>query len=287
MRESGGVEEREEEHSMAKHSKHTSTASVDWATLSVQAAFEGGQAFLKIIGQTTPGVTDAQLEADEQQMNRRYVRSLDYAKRDRSNPGPHFLSAVQNWSNKQAIVILREKVAGKPMRKDFYRPFQFDLTQQIAILISDIQLFWKQEDEQRDAAKQQQIAAKREEAERAFGEAYPIVRGLSDAVLNGERQRQVIFNDGQNVAQHWANSYENSVKKREDNLAVREQRIQDQEHENRAHQLALRSLAKWDDRNSVANTIVNTGKNAIGCLLLWLLIVAGVLIAIYFAFPHH
>lgn len=133
----------------------------------------------------------------------------------------------------------------------------------------------------------QQAATKREEAELAFLGAYPVIKGLNDAVLSGERERRAVFESGQQAAQGWANKYEESVRIREQRLEVREQRIQQQEQENRAHQLALRSLAKWDDRNSFANSIVSTGKNTIGCLLIWFLLVAGLLLAIYFAFPHH
>ena len=163
----------------------------DWTQLIAQASYEGGQAFLKTIGNADPSLTDAQLEADENQVELRYARSLDYARRDRSNPGPHIMSAVRNWSRKQALAILGEKVAGKQIRQDFYQPFQLDLQQEIATMISDLQQHWEQEDEQRAIAEQQRLAAKREEAEQAFGSAYPYIRGLSDLVLNGERQRQI------------------------------------------------------------------------------------------------
>ena len=145
-------------------------------------------------------------------------------------------------------------------------------------MILELQLFWEQEDERRAAVEMRQAAAKREEAEQAFGAAFPVVRGLNDAVLNGERERRAVFESGQQAAQGWVNKYEDSVKAREKLL---------EERENREHQIALRSLAKWDDRNSFANTIVSTGKNTIGCLFIWFLLVAGILAAIYLAFPHH
>ncbi len=136
-------------------------------------------------------------------------------------------------------------------------------------------------------ALQQRAEAKREEAEQAYGAAYPYIHGLNDAVLHGERQRQSIFESGQQAAQSWANKYEESVKARERQLEEREKRLQQQEQENREHHIALRSLSKWDDRNSFVNTVVSTGKNTMGCLILWFLLVVGVLAAIYFAFPHH
>jgi len=266
---------------------NTNHVSVDWSQLVAQSMFEGGQAFLKTISSADPNLDDAQLQVDENQADLRSAQALDSAKRSRGNPGPHILSATRNWARKQAIAILREKVAGNPIRQDFYQPFQFDLQQEVASLISDIQLFWEQEDEQRAAAEQQRAAVKREEAEQAFGAAYPYIRGLSDAVLNGERQRQTIFNDGQKATIDWAAKYGESVKKREDDVVEREKRVQEQEQQMREHQLALRSLATWDDKTSFLNTIVNTGKNTIGCLFIWFLLVAGILLAIYFAFPHH
>src|SRR6266496_496716 len=149
--------------------------SIDWTQLTAQAMFEGGQAFLKTISSAAPKIDETQLTQDEDQVDRRLAQALDYARRARTNPSPHILSAVRNWSRKQAIAILREKVAGKQVRQDFYQPFQFDLQQEIATLIVDLQLFWEQEDEQREAAEQQRLAAKREEAEQAYGAAYPYI----------------------------------------------------------------------------------------------------------------
>jgi hypothetical protein len=288
------VEEREGT-SMANYHSNTnatpynrhSNQKNEWTQFIAQASYEGGQAFLKTIGNADPSLTDAQLEADELHVEQRYVRSLDYARRDRSNPGPHIMSAVRNWSRKQALAILREKVAGKQIQHDFYQPFQLDLQQEIATMISDLQQDWEQEDEQRDVAERQRIAEKRQKAEQAFGSAYPYIRGLSESVLNGERQRQTIFESGQQAAQQWAQYYGASVKERERQLEERIDRIQAQERENREHQIALRSLAKWDDKRSFADTVVHTGKNTLGCLFLWLLVIVAILLAIYFVFPHH
>ena len=262
-------------------------AHMDWSRFMAQAMFEGGQAFLQAVSSVVPTTDDAQLQADENQADRCIVQDLHNARRSRTHFGPSILSAVRNWSRKQAIAMLREKVAGKPIRQDFYQPFQSDLQQEISAMIRDLLLFWEQEDEQRAAAEKQRAQAKREEAEQAYGEAYPYIHGLNDAVLHGERQRQSIFESGQQAAQSWANKYEESVKARERQLEEREKRLQEQEQENREHHIALRSLSKWDDRNSFVNTVVSTGKNTMGCLFLWFLLVAGILAAIYFAFPHH
>ena len=264
-----------------------SSYEVDWSQIRSHALFEGGQAFLNTMSRAVPTLDESQLYVDEQQAERRFIRALDSARQNRANPAPHFLSAVRNWSRKQALAILREKVAGNQIRQDFYQPFQLDLQQEIATMISDLQQSWEQEDEQRASAEQQRLAAKREEAEQAFGSAYPYIRGLSDLVLNGERQRQTIFESGQKAAQQWADQYGASVKERERQLEERVHRIQEQERENREQQLALRSLARWDDKRSFADTVVHTGKNTIGCLFLWLLVVVGILLAIYLAFPHH
>ncbi|BCL83610.1 hypothetical protein ccbrp13_60750 [Ktedonobacteria bacterium brp13] len=262
-------------------------ANIDWTRFVATAMFEGGQAFLKTISSAAPGSDETQLQADERQVDRRLAQALDNAKRARTNPDPHLLSAVRNWSRKQAIAILREKATGKPIRQDFYQPFQFDLQQEISTMVLDLQLFFEQEDEQQAAAAKQQAAKKRQEAEQAFGAAYPVIQGLSDAVLNGEQSRQTIFESGQQAAQEWANKYEESMRARERQLEEREQLIKQQESDDRAHQIALRQLAKWDDRNSFANTVVSTGKNTLGCLFIWILIVVGLLAAVYLAFPHH
>lgn len=259
----------------------------DWSQLTAQAMFEGGQAFLRTISSAAPTLDEAQLQADENQADQRLTQAIDAAKRYRTNPGPHLLSAARNWSRKQAIAILREKMEGKPIRHDFYQPFQCDLHQEIASLISDIHLFWEQEDELQEAARQRAAAAKREEAEQAFGAAYPYIRGLSDALLNGERERQSTFNAGQQAAQQWAAKYGESVKERERGLEEREKRIREREMQDHEHQRAMRALMIGEQRTSFADTMIRTGKHTLGCLLLWFLLVAGILLAIYFAFPHH
>ena len=76
--------------------KSSANKNNDWTQLIAQASYEGGQAFLKTIGNADPSLTEAQLEADENQVELRYARSLDYARRDRRNPGPHIMSAVRN-----------------------------------------------------------------------------------------------------------------------------------------------------------------------------------------------
>lgn len=259
----------------------------DWSQFTAQAMFEGGQAFLRTISSAAPTLDETQLQADENQVDQRFAQALDAAKRYRANAGPHLLSAIRNWSRKQAITILREKMEGKPVRHDFYQPFQFDLQQEIALLISDTHLFWEQEDEQRATAEQQRAAAKREEAEQAFGAAYPYIQGLSDALLHGERERRSIFNDGQQAAQQWATKYGESIEEREKVLEERERRIREREMQDHEHQRAMRALMIGEQRTSFADTMIRTGKNTLGCLLLWFLLVAGILVAIYFAFPHH
>lgn len=265
---------------------HTNTG-FDWPQLIAQAMFEGGQAFLKAISSAAPDLEEAQLQADENQADYRFTKAINVARQNRTNPGPYILSAVRNWSRKQALAILREKIAGKQIRQDFYQPFQYDLQEEIASLISDLQQYWDQEDEQREAAEQQHIAAKRKEAERAFGDAYPYIQGLSDVVLDGERQRQIIFHEGVQAAQGWAVKYGDSVKERERLIEEREKRIREREAQDYEHQRAMRALMIGDQRASFADTVVRTGKNTFGCLLLWVLLIAGILLAIYFAFPHH
>jgi hypothetical protein len=260
---------------------------IDWLQITAQAMFQGGQVFLETIGNAAPGVDDSQLQTDENNADQRLARAIDRAKQNRANPGPYILSAVRNWSRKQAIAILREKIAGQPIRRDFYQLFQDDLHEKITSLISDIRQSWEQEDEQHRAAEERRVAAQREENEQAFGKAYKYVIGLQNAVLDGERQRQAIFESGQSVADTWASKYETSMRAREQELEARFKLIKQQEQETRDLQLAMRSLAKWDDKRSFMDTVVSTGKNTLGCLLLWLFIVAGILLAIYFAFPAH
>ncbi len=253
-----------------------STQSTTWQPL----YYHGGQAFLETISQATPGTDDTQLDSDEQKAERRLSKALTQARRVRSNPEPYLLSATRNWSRKQAIAILRDKIAGKAVRPDFYQAFQSDLQQEVATMLDDVQQAWQQEDEHA-------TDRMRAEAERAFGDAYPFIQGLGDAILQGEQERRTVFESGQNMAQAWADRYKESVNERENHVQVREDRIGEQEHENREQQLALRSLSRWDDHASFGNTEVSTGRNALGCLLLWLLLMAGALLAVYLAFPHH
>lgn len=273
---------------MTRYTHHSSTGpqhtnshqSMDWSQLAAQAMYEGGQAFLQAISSAPATIDDAQLRADEKQADQQIARALDYAKRDRANAPAHLLVAVVHWSRKQAIPLLRLKKAGKSISPAFYQAFQPDLHQEITSMLSDVQLCWDQEDAR-------QAAAKRQEAEQAFGQAHHYVVDLYDVVLDGERQRQVIFNDGVHAAQNWADRYKESVAKREHDLEARIQIIQEQERENRAHQLALRELAHWDDRRSFVDAVVGTGKNTLGCLLLFALLAGGIILAIYLAFPHH
>lgn len=259
---------------------HATTNGFDWTQLMNQAVQEGGQVFLQTMLQADPATTDAQLQAEADQLHQHSVHAESDAKRDRAHADLHILSAATHWSKQQALAMLRKKLAGTPIPKDFYPAFQISLQRQISSLISEIQAIWKQEDEQ-------QLMIQREEAEQAFGAAYPYIQGLSDAVLNGERQRQNIFTQGQQVAQKWAEKYEENLQQREQDLNERIKLIQQQEKENREHQLALRSLATWDDRRSFADTMVSTGKNTLGCLLLFFLLAAGILVAVFLAFPHH
>jgi hypothetical protein len=260
---------------------------IDWSQLMAQAMFDGGQAFLHFISSATPGIDETSLQAEENRADRRLARAIDSAKLNRANPESYILSAIRNWARKQAIAILRQKIAGKQISPDFYIPFQDDLQDEITSLFSDLQLFWDQEDQQREEAEEKRSTAKREESEQAFGRANKYVIGLHDAILDGERQRQTIFNDGVLAAEKWANKYEDSVRRREEALEARVKLIDQQERENREHQLALRSLATWDDKRSFVDTVVSTGKNTVGCLVLWFCLLAGILLAIYFAFPAH
>jgi hypothetical protein len=267
-------------HQNTTGTQHANNQSMDWSRFTAQAMFDGGQAFLQAISSAPSTIDEAQLRADEKQADQQIKRALDYAKRDRANARAHLLVAVEHWSRKQAIPLLRLKKAGKPISPAFYQAFQPDLYQEITSMISDVQLCWDQEDAQ-------QAAVKRQEAEQAFGQAHPYVIGLYDVVLDGERHRQAIFNDGVHAAQSWADRYEESVEKRAKDLEARIQIIQEQERENRAHQLALRELAQWDDRRSFVDSVIGTGKNALGCLLVFALVAGGILLAIYLAFPHH
>jgi hypothetical protein len=266
---------RKERTSMTTHASTNG-----WTQLMDQAIQEGGQVFLQTMFQADPAATDAQLEAEAKQLHQHYVQAESDAKSDRAHPDLHILAAATHWSKQQAIALLRKKIAGTPIPKDFYQFFQNGLQRQIASLISEIQMLWEQED-------RQQAVVEREEAEQAFGVAYPYIKGLSNALLKGESQRQTIFTEGQQAAHKWADKYEASMQKREQELNERIKLIQQQEKENREHQLALRSLATWDDRRSFVDTAVSTGKNTLGCLFLWFLLVAGILIAVFLAFPHH
>ncbi len=261
-----------------------SSYEVDWSQIRSHALFEGGQAFLNTMSRAVPTLDESQLYVDEQQAERRFIRALDSARQNRANPAPHFLSAVRNWSRKQALAILREKVAGKQTQQDFYQPFQYYLQEEIASLVSAIQQFWDQEDEQRSAAERLRATARREETEQAFGVAYPYVRGLSDAVLNGERQRQVIFNDGIHAAQQWASKYEESVRERERLLEERERRIREQEAQEYKRQ---HTMVRDEQRTSFIDSIVRTGTHTLICLFLWFPLFAYILIALYFVLPAH
>lgn len=271
-------------HSTNGNTNHTG---IDWTQLFAQAMLQGGQAFIKTITDSPSTVTDAQLQTDETRVDQRYARALDQAKRDRTNPDLHILSMVRNWSRKQALALVKQKVAGKQIRTDFYQIFQDELQQEITSLVTDLQLFWQQEDEQRKVVEQRQAIAQREQAEQAFQDAYPLVNGLHTALLNGEQHRQRIFNDGQQAAQGWANKYEDSVNKRERIAEDRENRLKEREDRDYDHQRAMRALMVNDQRASFADTVVRTGKNTIGCLIIWFLVIASILLAIYFAFPHH
>ncbi|GHO50850.1 hypothetical protein [Ktedonospora formicarum] len=263
------------------------SASLDWTELQTKATKDAQHTFLSVVLNAPLQLDDAQLQAEEEQAEKRYTQALLDARRHRATAASSLLSAMCNWSRKQATALLREKVAGKPMSPNYPELFASDLQQQFTTVRSDLQHFWKQEDEQQAVVQQQRIAAQRKDAEEAFGTAYPIIHDLGELVLHGERERQSLFESGHRMANAWADKYEQSVKKREDQLAERVQLIQEQERENRQHQLSVRSLSRWDERNSFLDAVVSTGKNTVGCLLVWFLLLAGVLGALYLAFPHH
>jgi hypothetical protein len=245
-----------------------------------QAMLEGGKAFLDTISNAPVGITENQLKSEESLATQRKNRAVERAKRNRVNPEPSFLSAIRNWSRLQAYDLLMKKVAGKKIRNDFYQSFQLDLQQEIEDLSDEIQTSWQIEDEQRVAAKQQK-------EEQTFGMAHKYIVGLNDAILNGERQRQEIFNDGVQAALSWAVKYGDSIKEREKSLEEREKRISEREKEDYEYNRAMRALMKGDQKASFVSNVVDTGKNTLGCLFLWFLLVAGILVAIYFAFPAH
>lgn len=63
---------------------------VDWSQFMAQAMFEGGQAFLRTISSAAASLDEAQLQADEAQIDLRFAQAIDAAKRSqhqsRSSP---------------------------------------------------------------------------------------------------------------------------------------------------------------------------------------------------------
>jgi hypothetical protein len=251
----------------------------DWTRTIAQATKEARQEF-----ETTllkgDGLSKDQIVDMARDFKDRFQRALEAVKQGRHDPEPMFLSAMRNWARGKAIDLLLDKLAGKSIRPDYLEVFEQALRDEIISRVAEVERAWKSEDDQA-------AVAYRMEQRGAFGKAHPYVIALHEAVIKGERLRQDIFTDGVQAAEKWANKYEESMRRREEALEARIKLIEQQERENREHQLALRSLALWDDKNSFVNAVVNTGKNTVGCLLVWALLVGGILLAIYLAFPHH
>jgi hypothetical protein len=194
-----------------------------------------------------------------------------------------FLSSIRNWARGKAIGLLRDKQAGKSIRPDYMEVFENALRDEIIYRVAEVERAWKDADDHAAVARQT-------EQEQAFRKAHPYVIELYEAVIKGERQRQDIFHDGVQAAEKWANNYEESVKVRERLLEEREKRLKEREDQTYEHQRAMRQLMLKDQRVFLADNVVSTGRNALntlGCLLIWVLLVVGILAAIYFAFPHH
>lgn len=250
---------------------------INWAHITDTSIEQGIKAFFNAIVLSLPDAST--LVSEETTTRERMGKALERAKGNRRNPGPDVQSAVANWAKAQALSLISKKHAGEPLPADYHTAFQEDLRHQVEAFLTSIQTQWSEEDAKVASSKQAGDVAD-------FVDAAPIISNLAKLVLDGERQRQTIFIDGQNQAQKWAGSYETSLQQREKALEQQGTQLQAQAQELSQYQQSLRSGAVWDTRTSHANSVMSTGRNAFGCVVLWVGLALIVWGAIYFSFPH-
>lgn len=220
------------------------------------------------------GLSDDQLKQHALDFEQRFKRALEATRRNRRDPEPMFLSAMRNWARGKAIGLLRDKQAGKPIRKDYYEVFETALKEEIAHQITELELTWQSEDDQQQ---QQAAAQRRAEQEQAFQDDH---RPLLEAYGALERASTT----GYDLAGQFADRLEKRMERHEQFLENIGGEVLGMVHNVRAQQ-------QQDDKISLADHLVRTGKNTLTCLF-WLLlsgavVFLGIFAALYFAFPHH
>ncbi len=260
---------------------HTfTTPTCDWTKTIALAQTQARQEFETTVLHAD-GLSEEQLKQAAEDFENRFNRALDAAKHQRNDPEPMFCSAMRNWARGKAIGLLRDKLAGKPIRKDYHEVFEGALKEEITYRITELELIWQSEDDQQQ---QQAIATRRDEQEQAFQNDHQPLLHAYGALERAYVSREKAVQAGYDVAGQFAQKLEQRMERHEHFLEhmggevfsmVRDARAQQQQANHVSH----------------AENILRVGKNTLGCLF-WLMIGGlviffGLFLALYLAFPHH
>jgi hypothetical protein len=259
------------------------TNTFDW-TKSIALANSQSRHEFETTVLSADGLSDDQLKQHADDFEKRYKRALEAARRSRRDPEPMFLSAMRNWSRGKAIGLLRDKLAGKSIRKDYYEVFECALKDEIAYRISELELAWQFEDDHAGQQQQQAAVERRIEQEQAFqGDHKPLIDayGTLEKAFTG---REKAVQAGYDLAGQFA-------EKLEKRMARHEQFLENVGGEVLGLVQDVRVQQRRDDHVSQADHIVRVGKNTLSCLF-WLtigglVVFFGIFLALYLAFPHH
>jgi len=264
--------------------RHTMTSSTgypfDWTTTIEEAVFQGQHQFATTIANADE-LEDHQLQQEATTYEWRYKRAVGLAKQDRQNPGPHFLSAVRNWSRVQAIRHLRTKVTGGNIRDDYELVFEDQLKDEINHQVTIFKLGWATEDKQHT---QQALAARHAEQTQAFQDDHQHLIEAYDALETAYAGREKAVQAGYDRAEQFADALEKR-------LEAHEHYLESTGWLWYAKGKDVRGQQQQDDTFSFVDNFIRVGGKTLGCVF-WLVLgtlflSVGIFAALYFAFPHH
>lgn len=227
------------------------------------------------------GFSDDQLYHHAEEFERRFRRALEAAKHHRHDPEPMFLAAMRNWAGGKAIGLLREKQAGKAIRKDYYEVFESALKEEIAYQIAELEQTWQSQDDQQQ---QQAAVDRRAEQEQAFQDDHrPLIEAYT-ALERAYTGREKATQAGYDLAGQFADTLEKRMERHEHYLETMGGEVLGMIRDVHVQQRRENTL-------SLTDQIVRTGKHTLTCLF-WLVlgglvVFFGIFAALYFAFPHH
>lgn len=254
----------------------------DW-TKAVALANTQGRSEFELTVLNGDGLLDEQLVQLAAEIEQQFKRALELAKQNRRDPEQQFLSAMRNWARCKAFGLLRARVAGKPIRKDYYDVFESTLKEEIALCIMEIEFAWQTQDEQREAAKDNEASVRRAEQDQILQNDHKHVLDAYNELNRAYTGREDAVKAGYEMVGQWA-----------DKLETRMQR-----HENFLEGLGGEMLGIYKDVHmqqrrdtniSFVDNAIQVGGKTLTCLF-WLIVAClvvffGIFLALQLAFHH-